>query len=109
MARSLFRAYAAEYGALWSPSSSTSRASTPRSPGCRAATPPPSGCLLLAMDGDVAAGCVGLRDLGDGTCEMKRLYVTPEPLGACGTGEALGRRGHPPGRESRVSGSDGAR
>jgi putative acetyltransferase len=42
---------------------------------------PPSGRLLLAMDGDNPAGCVGLRDLGEGTCEMKRLFVVPEYRG----------------------------
>jgi ribosomal protein S18 acetylase RimI-like enzyme len=38
---------------------------------------PPAGRLLLSTDGPNAAGCVALRKIGDGICEMKRLYVRP--------------------------------
>jgi ribosomal protein S18 acetylase RimI-like enzyme len=48
---------------------------------------PPSGRLLLAIDGDRPVGCVGLRDLGEGACEMKRLYVAE-----AGRGRGLGRQ-----------------
>jgi len=47
---------------------------------------PPRGRLLLAVDGDQIAGCIALRKMADGICEMKRLFVR-----AAFRGKGLGR------------------
>lgn len=50
-----------------------------------------SGRLLLARVATEPAGCVALRNLGGGACEMKRMFVAPEHQGRR-LGLALGER-----------------
>ena len=48
----------------------------------------PDGCLLIALWKKQVTGCVALRYLGPGMCEMKRLYTKPQFRGL-GIGRAL--------------------
>lgn len=51
----------------------------------------PDGCLLLAFYGKNIAGSAGLRKLGQGICEIKRMYVRPNFRGK-GIGRAMSVR-----------------
>jgi len=48
---------------------------------------PPKGSLLVAFADGAEAGAVALRDLGEGDCEMKRMFVLPAHQG-----KGIGRR-----------------
>jgi GNAT superfamily N-acetyltransferase len=49
---------------------------------------PPDGALFLAHHDGHPVGCVALRRIGEGICEMKRLFVQPAFRGQ-GIGRAL--------------------
>ena len=49
---------------------------------------PPDGAFLLAEQDGMGIGCVALRKFAQGTCEMKRLYVSPDGRSQ-GVGRAL--------------------
>ena len=49
---------------------------------------PPHGALFLASVDGGPAGCVAMHDLGDGNCEMKRMFV-PQAYRGRGVGHAL--------------------
>jgi GNAT superfamily N-acetyltransferase len=71
-ARALLEGFAAEIAALypgWTPVSGPSAAPTDFAP--------PGGCFVVAYVDSDPAGCAGMKRLGEGAAEIKRVYVAP--------------------------------
>jgi ribosomal protein S18 acetylase RimI-like enzyme len=51
---------------------------------------PPDGDLLIGLGEERIVGCVAVRKIDDGVCEMKRLFVRQEARGS-GLGKKLAR------------------
>lgn len=49
---------------------------------------PPFGCIILAKEDNQVMGCIALKPIAEGVCEMKRLYVKPAARGN-GLGQQL--------------------
>ena len=47
----------------------------------------PMGCIILAKEEKQVLGCIALKPIGEGVCEMKRLYVRP-----IARGKSLGKQ-----------------
>lgn len=47
----------------------------------------PKGCIILAIENEEVQGCVALKPIAEGVCEMKRLFVKPH-----NQGKGLGRK-----------------
>ena len=47
----------------------------------------PKGCIILAKEDNQVLGCIALKPIGEGICEMKRLYVRP-----LARGKSLGKQ-----------------
>ena len=48
----------------------------------------PEGSFIVAVDGNTVVGCVGIKNLGNRACEMKRLFVADDYKGR-GIGKQL--------------------